>query len=132
MVDAFTSSWENEQAEQPTISYFSEREDMKTTVERSLGLTDSQQRIRVVKIAAGKIIVDEQERSRRDISAIYLPGNLQQTRLLKPFIDVSVSPFAEPIPVYASSATHELRNRLGDSDLNGIIFQTFPVNRELR
>ncbi|MRJ45281.1 penicillin-binding protein activator [Idiomarina loihiensis] len=126
MVDAFTSSWENEQAEQPTISYFSEREDMKTTVERSLGLTDSQQRIRVVKIAAGKIIVDEQERSRRDISAIYLPGNLQQTRLLKPFIDVSVSPFAEPIPVYASSATHELRNRLGDSDLNGIIFSDVP------
>lgn len=57
MVDAFTSSWENEQAEQPTISYFSEREDMKTTVERSLGLTDSQQRIRVVKIAAGKLLL---------------------------------------------------------------------------
>nr|WP_275978038.1 penicillin-binding protein activator [Idiomarina rhizosphaerae] len=126
MVDAFTSSWENEQAEQPTISYFSEREDMKATVERSLGLTDSQQRIRAVKIAAGKIIVDAQERSRRDISAIYLPGNLQQTRLLKPFIDVSVSPFAEPIPVYASSATHELKNRLGDSDLNGIIFSDIP------
>ncbi|WP_404398336.1 penicillin-binding protein activator [Idiomarina loihiensis] len=126
MVDAFTSSWDHEQANQPTVSYFSEREDMKATVEKSLGLTDSQQRIRAVKIAAGKIIVDAQERSRRDISAIYLPGNLQQTRLLKPFIDVSVSPFANPIPVYASSATHELRNRLGDSDLNGIIFSDIP------
>ncbi|WP_110013573.1 MULTISPECIES: penicillin-binding protein activator [Idiomarina] len=126
MVDAFKSSWNNNEAGEPRVSYFSEREDMKATVERSLGLTDSQQRIRAVKIAAGKIIVDEQERSRRDISAIYLPGNLQQTRLLKPFIDVSVSPFAEPIPVYASSATHELRNRLGDSDLNGIIFSDIP------
>lgn len=126
MVDAFTSNWKNEQADKPTVSYFSERGDMKATVERSLGLTDSQQRIRAVKIAAGKIIVDEQERSRQDISAIYLPGNLQQTRLLKPFIDVSISPFAEPIQVYASSASHELRNRLGDSDLNGIVFSDIP------
>jgi len=126
MVDAFNSSWNNKKAEDPTVSYFSEREDMKATVEGSLGLTDSQQRIRTVKIAAGKIIVEDQERSRRDISAIYLPGNLQQTRLLKPFIDVSVSPFADPIQVYASSATHELRNRLGDSDLNGIKFSDIP------
>ncbi|RUO71901.1 penicillin-binding protein activator [Idiomarina ramblicola] len=126
MVDAFKSSWSNDKAGEPTVSYFSERGDMKATVENSLGLTDSQQRIRTVKIAAGKIIVEEQERSRRDISAIYLPGNLQQTRLLKPFIDVSVSPFAEPIPVYASSATHELKNRLGDPDLNGIIFSDIP------
>ncbi|KPD21307.1 penicillin-binding protein activator [Idiomarina abyssalis] len=126
MVDAFKSSWDNDQVGDPDVSYFSERADMKATVEGSLGLTDSQQRIRAVKIAAGKIIVDEQERSRRDISAIYLPGNLQQTRLLKPFIDVSVSPFASPIRVYASSATHELKNRLGDSDLNGIIFSDIP------
>ncbi|MCA1767853.1 MAG: penicillin-binding protein activator, partial [Idiomarina sp.] len=126
MVDAFNSSWHNSKANKPTVSYFSERSDMKATVENSLGLTGSQQRIRNVKIAAGKIIVEEQERSRRDISAIYLPGNLQQTRLLKPFIDVSISPFAEPIPVYASSGTHELKNRLGDSDLNGIIFSDIP------
>ncbi|MCK7459015.1 penicillin-binding protein activator [Idiomarina aminovorans] len=126
MIDAFNSSWNNTETGEPNVSYFSERSDMKLTVEKSLGLTDSQQRIRTVKIAAGKIIVEEQERSRRDISAIYLPGNLQQIRLLKPFIDVSVSPFADPIQVYASSATHALKNRSGDSDLNGIIFSDIP------
>lgn len=122
MVDSFTRQWKHDTHDEPNVMYFSSRGDMKTTVENALGVTASKQRIRAVKIAAGKIIVEEQERSRNDISAIYLPGNAQQTRLLKPFIDVSVSPFAQPIPVYASSATHELKNRLGDPDLKGITF----------
>ncbi|MDV6315996.1 penicillin-binding protein activator [Idiomarina sp. HP20-50] len=126
MVEAFKSSWDDNNEKKPVVSYFSERSDMQSTVESALELTDSQKRIRAVKIAAGKIIVDAQERSRRDIASVYLPGNLQQTRLLKPFIDVSVSPFAEPIQVYASSASHELQNRLGDPDLNGIIFSDIP------
>lgn len=126
MVDAFTRRWGQDTDQAPHVVYFSDRSDMKATVESALGVTASQQRIRAVKIAAGKIIVDEQERSRNDISAIYLPGNAQQTRLLKPFIDVSVSPFAHPIPVYASSATHELKNRQGDPDLKGITFSDVP------
>lgn len=126
MVDSFTRQWKHDTHDEPNVMYFSSRGDMKTTVENALGVTASKQRIRAVKIAAGKIIVEEQERSRNDISAIYLPGNAQQTRLLKPFIDVSVSPFAQPIPVYASSATHELKNRLGDPDLKGITFSDVP------
>lgn len=124
MVERFKSSWSG--TNEPSVSLFSQRDDMKSAVESSLGIIGSKKRIRAVKIAAGKIIVDEQERSRRDISGIYLPGNLQQVRLLKPFIDVSISPFAERIPVYGSSSAHELTNQLGDSDLNGLIFSETP------
>lgn len=124
MVERYKESWSG--INEPSVSLFSQRDDMKSAVEASLGLVGSKERIRAVKIAAGKIIVDEQERSRRDISGIYLPGNLQQVRLLKPFIDVSISPFAERIPVYGTSSAHELTNQLGDNDLNGLIFSETP------
>ncbi|MTJ02754.1 MAG: penicillin-binding protein activator [Idiomarina piscisalsi] len=124
MVERYKASWSG--INEPSVSLFSQRDDMKSAVETSLGLIGSKERIRAVKIAAGKIIVDEQERSRRDISGIYLPGNLQQVRLLKPFIDVSISPFAQRILVYGTSSAHELSNQLGDNDLNGLIFSETP------
>lgn len=107
--------------------WYQSRDQMQTLIEHQLGIEGSKARIREVKIAAGKIIIDEQERSRADIDAIYLPGNLPQVRLLKPFIDVNLSPFTPPLTVYASSNVHERSNRNGDSDLPGIQFTDSPV-----
>lgn len=101
-------------------------DDMKATVQSQLGVTQSEARIWQVKIAAGKIIVDSQARSRADIDAIYLVGGIEQTRLLKPFIDVNIAPFMQPIPVYANSGSHTLRNDLSENDLDAVHFTDAP------
>ncbi|PYE33294.1 hypothetical protein DFP83_104134 [Idiomarina fontislapidosi] len=127
MVNAFKSSWSTENDREVESSWYSSTEEMQAAVEHALGVAASAERIRNVKIAAGKIIVDAQERSRSDVDALYIAGNLEQARLLKPFIDVNLSPFAPPADVYASSAIHRVTNQNGDNDLRGIVFTEAPI-----
>lgn len=127
MVNAYKRSWPAESDRVVESSWYSSTEEMQSAVEHALGVAASAERIRNVKIAAGKIIVDAQERSRSDVDAIYIAGNLEQARLLKPFIDVNLSPFAPPADVYASSAIHRVTNQNGDNDLRGIVFTEAPI-----
>ncbi len=101
-------------------------DDMKAIVQEKLGVTDSEARIWQVKITAGKILVDAEARSRADIDAIFLAGGIEQTRLLKPFIDVNISPFMSPIPVYATSASHIRSDTLSENDLDKVRFTELP------
>ncbi|MGM0525305.1 MAG: penicillin-binding protein activator [Pseudomonadota bacterium] len=127
LVNSFQQRWQQEDNPTVEVGWYNEQSDMQGIVEERLGISASKERIRQVKIAAGKIIVDEQERSRADIDAVYLPGNLEQVRLLKPFIDVNLSPFAPPLTVFASSAVHERSNMSGDADLSGVEFSESPA-----
>lgn len=127
IVEAFQQQRDVLNKKPAELGWYQSREQMQSVVEQKLGIEASKQRIREVKIAAGKIIVDEQERSRADLDAVYLPGNLAQVRLLKPFIDVNLSPFAPPLTVYANSDVHQRSNRFGDADLKGIVFTETPA-----
>lgn len=127
MVNAFRQGWQTYDHGQLHVGWYGDSDEMQETVEHTLGISDSKQRIREVKIAAGKIIIDEQERSRADVDAAYLPGDLRQVRLLKPFIDVNQSPFAPPIKVVSNSAIHSRNNHGGDTDLAGIEFSDSPA-----
>ncbi|NQZ03307.1 penicillin-binding protein activator [Idiomarina sp.] len=127
MVNAYKRSWPTDSERTVESSWYSSTEEMQSAVEHALGVAASAERIRNVKIAAGKIIVDAQERSRSDVDAIYIAGNLEQARLLKPFIDVNLSPFAPPADVFASSAIRRVTNQTGDNDLRGIVFTEAPI-----
>ncbi|PWW13017.1 MULTISPECIES: penicillin-binding protein activator [Pseudidiomarina] len=124
LANEFAQAWLEAQPDQVEAGQgrYTNTEEMKTAVQDQLGVTTSEARIWQVKIAAGKIIVDSQSRSRADIDAIYLVGGIEQTRLLKPFIDVNISPFMQAIPVYANSSSHTLNNDLSENDLNGVHF----------
>jgi len=66
-------------------------------------------------------------RSRTDIDAIYLVSKRDELILLKPFIDVTVSPFADRIPLYASSRSHEFdRGGLQNKELSNFTFSDMP------
>ncbi|RUO62471.1 hypothetical protein CWI71_03270 [Pseudidiomarina insulisalsae] len=101
-------------------------DDMKAIVQEKLGVAASEARIWQVKITAGKILVDAEARSRADFDVIFLPGSIEQTRLLKPFIDVNISPFMQPIPVYATSASHIKGDALSENDLDNVRFTELP------
>jgi len=73
---------------------------------------------------------ESEARNRRDIDMIYLIGSAAQTRLIKPYIDVNISPFADIIPVYASSRSHSSFNDKHSSsstnDLQSLTFTQIP------
>ncbi|MDX1705220.1 penicillin-binding protein activator [Pseudidiomarina sp.] len=126
-ISLFTNTWQNHY---PSVSVAHGRyktpDDMKAVVQEQLGVASSEARIQEVKIAAGKVIVDATPRSRGDIDAIYLVGGIEHTRLLKPFIDVNIAPFMQPIPVYANSASHTLGNQISENDLDNVRFTDAP------
>ncbi|EKE85350.1 penicillin-binding protein activator [Idiomarina xiamenensis] len=128
LAEQFSQHWALVSAQQQAldVGFYRSTDDMKNVVQEQLGVNASNERIRYVKIAAGKVIVDDVPRSRQDIDAIYLTGSVEQTRLLKPFIDVTVSPFAERIPVYANSASHMQNSSISENDLDQVMFSDAP------
>lgn len=128
LTETFAAHWRRLPVADPSIASGSYRttEDMKAAVQLNLGVADSERRITDVKYAAGKIIVEAEARSRADIDAIYLTGSADQTKLLKPFIDVNIAPFAQRIPVYATSASHVRQNSMSENDLHQVTFSEAP------
>lgn len=126
--EVFRAAWEAQFNDPVPMSLgdYRNTEEMKNAVQDQLGVTTSEARIYQVKIAAGKIIVDSQARSRADVDSVYLVGGIEQTRLLKPFIDVNISPFMKALPVYANSGSHTLRNDLSENDLDNVRFTDAP------
>ncbi len=102
MSKAFEQRWQELSHQEVEIASFDNQQQIQQTVQQILGVSDSKQRIRDIKRLTGLKLKDE-ARSRRDTDAIYLISSPANTLLVKPFIDVSVSPYAKPIPVYASS-----------------------------
>jgi outer membrane PBP1 activator LpoA protein len=126
IANAFIQQWTLLTGNVPEQLIFEQDNKVQKQLKASLSITESQQRINELKSYLRQSIKTER-RNRRDIDMIYIVGNPRQTRLLKPYIDVNISPFAELIPVFASSRSHSLTT--DDSslrDLEGLIFTQMP------
>ncbi|MCC5880502.1 MAG: penicillin-binding protein activator [Idiomarina sp.] len=123
----FEERWQQQHGPRSTRfgSYRSSTE-MPDVVAQSLHVRDSASRISSVERAAGSAEIESEPRSRRDLGATYLLGDAAQARLLKPFIETNISPFATRMPVFASSAIHESAANRGRGDLDGIVFSDAP------
>lgn len=126
ITQTFSNTWHSLTDAHPNIVYFDQGKNMQNTLKSSLEVSKSQQRINQIKSRAKQTIKDE-PRNRRDIDMIYLVGSVAQTRLLKPYIDVNISPFAKRIPVFSSSRSHSAQSDASDSrDLAGLVFTEMP------
>ncbi|MGB5447033.1 MAG: penicillin-binding protein activator [Psychromonas sp.] len=68
-----------------------------------------------------------QSSSRSDVDAIYLISKRDELILIKPYVDVTVSPYAAKIPIYASSRSHEFdRGGLQNKELSNFQFSDLP------
>jgi outer membrane PBP1 activator LpoA protein len=106
--------------------YFNSKEKYSSFIGDVLHTDKSKSRIRQMK-AITHLALETEVRSRRDIDAIYIVSKRNELILLKPFIDVSVSPFAQQIPLYASSRSHSLdRNNIQNKELSGLVFSDNP------
>ncbi|MFD2165127.1 penicillin-binding protein activator [Thalassotalea euphylliae] len=123
---AFTSEWHRATGYSPTNLPFERGKTLQTTLKSALGVHQSQSRIKEIDRRI-KFNLKADPRNRRDIDMIYIVGSPTQTRLLKPYIDVNISPFADAIPMYASSRSHSARHDGSDTrDLAGLSFTEMP------
>lgn len=123
---SFVEQWQLITGQTPEIVYFSQENKMQNELKASLDVDLSQQRIKDLDWRIKQTLKTE-SRNRRDIDMIYLVGSPKDSRLLKPYIDVNISPFAEVIPIYASSRSHSAQVDASDSrDLTGLVFTEIP------
>ncbi len=127
MAAAFNEKWQELTGQTVEIHYYNSGDEMKVTVQKSLGVIDSKERIaRIKSLLGSKIKADF--RSRRDIDAIYMISSSQDLPLLKPFIDVNFSVFAQPTPLYSTSRSRiETDSRDAIEELDNLTISDTPL-----
>ncbi len=126
MADSFSKAWAELTGNTAEVHFYDGGDKMKVTVQKSLGVIDSKERIARVKALLGNKI-EADFRSRRDIDAIYMISGNKDLPLLKPFIDVNFSVFAEPVPLYTTSRGRvEDSSRAVSQELNNLNISDIP------
>ncbi|GAA0786679.1 penicillin-binding protein activator [Shewanella aestuarii] len=126
MAESFNQTWLSLTENNAEIHYFDRGDQMKLTVQEALGVKDSQARIaRMKEILGSKLEADF--RSRQDIDAIYMISASQDLSLLKAFLDVNFSVFAEPVALYTSSRGRlEKESNQSAQELNKVMISDIP------
>ncbi|WP_407331465.1 penicillin-binding protein activator [Enterovibrio sp. 27052020O] len=125
--EAFYKQWEAETGEPAEVEFFKNRAAMQKTVQQVFGLTESQARIQQMNQLLG-LDMESEQRSRRDVDAVYLVANAGELTLLKPFIEVAINPDVKPPKLYASSRSNNRVNGVGEiGELRGIEFSDVPL-----
>ncbi|GAW94545.1 penicillin-binding protein activator LpoA [Colwellia marinimaniae] len=126
IAQAFVKQWQRITGNTIAVVYYNTGAQMQANIKASLSVDKSKTRINKLKSQLNQSI-KAQTRNRRDIDMIYLVGTPEQTRLVKPYIEVNISPFAKIIPVFASSRSHSTRSDYSsNSDLQGLTFTEIP------
>ncbi len=126
IAQAFAKQWQILTGNSIEVVYYNTGAQMQENIKASLAVDKSKARIDKLKSRLHQTI-KSQTRNRRDIDMIYLVGTPSQTRLVKPYIEVNISPFAESIPVFASSRSHSGQvDHSSNSDLKGLTFTEIP------
>jgi outer membrane PBP1 activator LpoA protein len=130
MAEAFVNKWQSlsdpYQYVAPAQASFNDSKSIGSSVANILDVAQSKNRIRQINnLTIGEL--HDVPRSRQDIDAIVVFANPEQTELLNPIIEASLSPFADPVPVFASSRSYSLelsKNSL--RDLRNLTFTDMP------
>jgi outer membrane PBP1 activator LpoA protein len=126
IAQAFVKQWHRITGDTIEVVYYGNGTQMQENITASLAVDQSKARISSLERRLNQSI-KTQARNRRDIDMIYLVGTPEQTRLVKPYIEVNISPFSDVIPVFASSRSHSTRSDYSsNNDLRGLTFTEIP------
>lgn len=130
MADAFLSRWAEiaaPSAKQPKITLFTDNLTLRASMTEALDVQQSKARIKLVEdIVPSEVYAVP--RNRRDVDAIVVFASAEQTELLNPIIESSLSPFNDKkVPVYATHRSYSL-NLSNNSlrDLRNLTFSDMP------
>ncbi|GAC15620.1 penicillin-binding protein activator [Aliiglaciecola lipolytica] len=130
MANTFLQTWQmlvGEDAPAPGLATFTDNKSMRTSLTSLLDVAQSKTRIDQLENLTSEQI-HSVPRNRRDIDAIVLFASPEQTELLNPIVETSLSPFNDKaVPVFASSRSYS-QNFSNNSlrDLRNITFTDMP------
>ncbi len=128
MADAFALRWQtlNPDARLKTLT-FTNNQDMRDQITDALGVAVSQQRAKRLERFHGTEVFSV-TRNRRDIDAFVVFADPEQTELINPMIEASLSTFSDDItPVYATSRSYNHKlNQNSLRDLQNVFFIDIP------
>lgn len=131
LLDAFERRW---QARQPpgtdnrlNIVTFNDSSSLKDGITAALGVAQSKERIDQIRYMVNEKLHNV-TRNRRDIDAIVVFASPEQTELLNPMVEASLSPFdGSMVPVYATSRSMEYDSSKNQwRDLQNVRFIDMP------
>lgn len=128
MAQAFIDEWNNNvNINKPDLVTFKDNKDMREGVTEMLGVAQSKDRIKQIEQLADVEVIG-QERNRRDIDAVVLFATPEQTELLNPIIEASLSSFADvSLSVFASSKSYAgIQTSTSLRDLRNLTFSEMP------
>ncbi|WJG08698.1 penicillin-binding protein activator [Aliiglaciecola sp. LCG003] len=129
MADTFLQSWLSLSSDNSpaNLATFNDNKSMRTSLTGLLDVAQSKDRIDQIEGLTSHQIYAV-PRNRRDVDAIILFSTPEQTELLNPIVEASLSPFNDKsVPVYASSRSFS-QNFSNNSlrDLRNMIFSDMP------
>ncbi|GAB2696434.1 penicillin-binding protein activator [Aliiglaciecola aliphaticivorans] len=130
MANAFLQTWQQlteGDGVAPGLATFTDNKSMRTSLTSLLDVSQSKTRINQLESITSEKI-HSVPRNRRDIDAIVLFASPEQTELLNPIVETSLSPFNDKaVPVYASSRSYS-KNFSNNTlrDLRNITFTDMP------
>ena len=108
------------------VIFFKKDSELKATIERLFETDKSQKRINTMRYLVGNKM-EAETHSRRDIDAIYLVANPKQTSMLMPSVEVTVSAYANQVPVFVGSSGNAYRmTDSGLTHLNQLTISEIP------
>ncbi len=124
---AFSDRWKITTGKDAKSVFFDNTASMQRTIQNAFGLSESHTRANNIEKLLDLEMKSEQ-RSRRDIDAVYLIANSDELTLLKPFIEVTINPDASLPKLFASSRGNNRVRGMGDiGELRGIEFTDIPL-----
>lgn len=126
MQQRFAKIWQTHTQSLPLTMSFENNSSLRDGIDTLLDISESKARIRQIEnMLSGEL--QSIERSRRDIDAIVVFANASQTELINPIIESSISPFADIVPVFATSRSYSSDlNKNSLRDLRNLTFIEMP------
>lgn len=128
MANAFIEQWQElNSGSAPSLTIFTSNKDMRKSVAEMLDVEQSKNRIKLMEQLADVEVISK-ERNRRDIDSVVLFANPEQTSLLNPIIEASLSSFAEvSLSVFATSRSYsQAQTTSSFRDLRHLTFSDMP------
>lgn len=126
MVSTFSQQWLEKTHYSPNAVTFESSKSMRTGLADLLEVNQSRSRIDQIERLSAKE-VKSFYRNRQDVDAIVIFANAEETELLVPIIEASISPFSDIIPVFASSRSYsQVMSNNSLRDLRNLTFIDMP------
>lgn len=126
MQNAFHQTWTELTQSVPVSVEVSDNKNMRDGLAEVLSFAQSDGRIKQIENMLPQKLYSE-KRSRRDLDVAVLLANSAQTELLNPIIETNTSPFADILPVFASSRSY--RTNMSNNalrDFRNVTFTDMP------